>query len=691
MGQRPLGGSCSSLLHNKLLNSRLQITNMKKTISVRLSRVLVTALMVSLIAIGGFMPTNRAAAATIPEMQAQIQLLLAQITQLQMKLAAMQGQSTVCPYTWNRTLTIGSTGPDVKKLQQFLNSSPDTQLANSGIGSKGQETEYYGPMTGAAVIKLKNKYSSELLTPYGLTTADMYFGGATLAKVNSLCKPVQTPTTPSTPSTPSTPNNQVEERGNEAILSHFKTSSGDDTNLEEGQKNVQVMEVEADIKDSDITITRVDIAVEHVSGDEDDPWDTFKEVSLYVDGKKVAHKDADSKSDWSENSPYNDAYRIRLSGLSLDFDESEDLNLSVAVTLQNGIKGSDDGLSWNVFIPDNGIRFSDDSRTYQEIGDNDEVVNIDIMREGGNDELSIKTSKDDPDSTTLEVRDDRSSDWLTVFAFDLDTGDSTNDIELNKLPISLTVSSGNVSTYLHDVRLVVDGQTYDDVTITDGTTNTMLFDFDSGDLVIDAGDRVTAELEVKFKSLALANEGVTIFGSVDGDNIEAEGADDLTDSQLSGASTGDEHTLRTFGLTSEDKGSSADTVGQTDPYGEYAIKFDLTAFNGDFYLTKAATTTTSTSTGGVMYTVDGTTPFTGTVSTVLSSSAKENNGNFILREGQTETFTLAVVINPDTAGQYRIKLNKVYFSANTDGVTDVGTLELSPATDYRTSYKFINN
>jgi peptidoglycan hydrolase-like protein with peptidoglycan-binding domain len=39
-----------------------------------------------------------------------------------------------------------------------LNSDPDTKLADSGPGSKDQETEYFGPLTKAAIIKFQEKY-----------------------------------------------------------------------------------------------------------------------------------------------------------------------------------------------------------------------------------------------------------------------------------------------------------------------------------------------------------------------------------------------------------------------------------------------------------------------------------------------------------------------------------------------------
>ncbi|MBI4121330.1 MAG: peptidoglycan-binding protein [Parcubacteria group bacterium] len=64
---------------------------------------------------------------------------------------------TVSP-VFNRSLTLGARGEDVKRLQQLLNSDPDTRVAASGVGSAGNETDYFGPGTGAALQKFQVKY-----------------------------------------------------------------------------------------------------------------------------------------------------------------------------------------------------------------------------------------------------------------------------------------------------------------------------------------------------------------------------------------------------------------------------------------------------------------------------------------------------------------------------------------------------
>jgi hypothetical protein len=119
-------------------------------------------------------------AQSVEDLTKQINDLLSLITTLQAQLAALQGGAPVaavgvCPYAWTSNLTNGSTGNDVMKLQQFLNSDPATSLGTSGAGSPGNESTYFGSITKAGVVKFQNKYASEVLAPVGLSAGTGYF------------------------------------------------------------------------------------------------------------------------------------------------------------------------------------------------------------------------------------------------------------------------------------------------------------------------------------------------------------------------------------------------------------------------------------------------------------------------------------------------------------------------------------
>ena len=125
----------------------------------------------------------------VSDLQDQINALLATLTDLQTQLAALQGDGTVtgCTITsFDRNLSVGMTGDDVKCLQVVLNSASDTQLAASGVGSSGSETSYFGPLTKAGVVKFQEKYADDVLASWGLTSGTGYVGTTTRAKLDTL-------------------------------------------------------------------------------------------------------------------------------------------------------------------------------------------------------------------------------------------------------------------------------------------------------------------------------------------------------------------------------------------------------------------------------------------------------------------------------------------------------------------------
>ncbi len=80
--------------------------------------------------------------------------------------ASLNGTAPVSPspamtsgYVFATDLKLGSRGTDVWNLQRVLNSDAATQVAATGPGSPGNETQYFGPATQAAVKKYQTMHS----------------------------------------------------------------------------------------------------------------------------------------------------------------------------------------------------------------------------------------------------------------------------------------------------------------------------------------------------------------------------------------------------------------------------------------------------------------------------------------------------------------------------------------------------
>lgn len=142
--------------------------------------------LLTIVSVSGITP---AAAQTTAELQAQITALLAQISALQAQLGGSTTTGgTTTTYNFTRDLTLGSTGEDVKALQQYLNANGYV-VAASGAGSVGNESTYFGSLTQAALAKFQ--------AANGISPAAGYFGPITRSKIASMGS--TTPTTPTTP------------------------------------------------------------------------------------------------------------------------------------------------------------------------------------------------------------------------------------------------------------------------------------------------------------------------------------------------------------------------------------------------------------------------------------------------------------------------------------------------------------
>lgn len=106
-----------------------------------------------------------------------------------------------CPYHWTTDLKIGSKGPEVRALQQFLNQNATTTVAVAGAGSPGHESDRYGALTARSVTRFQEMYRADVLDPQHLTAGTGRVGAATRTKLNALCDAMSTSATSTTVTT----------------------------------------------------------------------------------------------------------------------------------------------------------------------------------------------------------------------------------------------------------------------------------------------------------------------------------------------------------------------------------------------------------------------------------------------------------------------------------------------------------
>jgi peptidoglycan hydrolase-like protein with peptidoglycan-binding domain len=569
--------------------------------------------------------------------------------------AAVGGSSSSdsCTLKTAPDMTIGAQGANVTDLQMFL--------ADGGylVMPAGVSYGYFGSLTASALAS----YQAAM----GISPAAGYFGPVTKASIS--CAPATETETGSTGGSASL-------SGGEASLEDYDISSGDEDEVEEGA-SAEVAEIEFDVEDADAMIDRVDLKFANASTtDSTDVWDALESVQLLIDGKEVASANLDDEDDYLDE----DEGTIRLSNIDYTVEEGETVTIVVEVTAQDNID-SDDLDTFLVSVDQDGIRATDGEGIQQYLvtsSESSETVSFDVVEEGDGEELNVSSSSNDPDSETLKVEDDKKSDWYEIFAFDVEAEES--DIEFDKVTLKLT-SDVAVADVIDDLELSIDGENFDDWSIASTTAlvTTVEFDID-GDFTLDADDEIEVVLSAKFKSANGSNysSGATIKAQIEDEAIEAEGADDLVSD---GTAMGEEHTLVTEGIVVPKSGFSDEGSVKSNDDGtivEFTFEFQVSAFEDDFYVATSSVTTFVEGAGAASSSV-----------TVDSTGDEDTTGVFTVEEGETETFTVTVVLSSAVSGQYRVGLDNVKYTTNTDGVSSLQTREVENS-DFRTKYSQVN-
>lgn len=301
--------------------------------------------------------------------QAQINALLVQVAKLQAQLTALQGG-----VAFTRDLTIGSSGSDVTRLQQFL-------IAR-GHAIPAGATGYFGEQTRAALAGYQS--ANSIVPPAG------YFGSVTRTNVNA--KLAITP--PVTPPSNNDDDEDEDDLSGDAMLSGARIEEGDDEEVEEGE-TAEIALVTFDVEDGDAQIEELELGFRAASGnDEDKPWNTFETVTISVDGDELASERVSSELDWRESD--REPYIFRFEGLDFRAREGETVELVIEIEARDDIDGIDDDENWTLSLEDNAVRGTDASDNDIETDGSGDIT-FAVVEEGNT------SNDDDEDDGDAEV------------------------------------------------------------------------------------------------------------------------------------------------------------------------------------------------------------------------------------------------------------------------------------------------
>jgi hypothetical protein len=607
--------------------------------------------------------------------------------------------SSVCPYTWTRNLTQGSTGNDVRQLQIFLNDQSGVQVAVAGPGSPGQETSYFGSLTAGAVAEFQSKYAAEVLAPVGLTQPTGFFGPSTRSKANELCRQVTIPDDEEDETEDDTGIGSDEENGSnededgdtetdarEAFISDFElTGSPSNADLSEGERE-NVLGFTFEVNNSDVRVQRVDLlagALDQNNGE--DPFDYIDTITLYHDGDRVDEWDADDEDNWSSEGNSdgdigdsgNELWRFRMSGFDIDVADGEEPEFVIAFTAQSNLDSDDLPQNFELAIAgdendDGGVRAVDAAGIQHEFGSTNDTEEV-SFEESDNGSLTVSSNSNNPDSRVVHVDDSSDTDDVTSLIFDIDADDQ--DIQLNELIARAAVTgASDINDVVSTLYLYQDDQLLASESVPSVSGQSATITFEDLDFVIEDGERLPFEVRMDlFETDGGSNyaDGTTVEVDVSADDIEAEEVtgeeNDLSGSDLRGDARGERMYLYDvapqFSLRNTDAAirDSGDDVTS----GEYSITFEVTADEDEdiyipFYSSTESESIVAKPTDGNGRVV-AVPEFDATISRDRRSDSgvEREDDTWIIPSGETGVFTLKSVIDNDGGSATRFLATKI--------------------------------
>lgn len=509
-------------------------------------------------------------------------------------------------------------------------------------------------------------------------------------------------------STPSNTGPLAGSAGEISDVNRLSQYSGEEVGA--AQKDVKVLgfEVKA-TKEGDIALksVKVSFVISNASGSTklDDYADS---INVWQGSTKVGSADS---ADFNKDSTGHYSKTVSLSNSIVRSDATEKFYVSVNA-LSNLDSGDIDSEVATIGI--DSIRFEDGSgvvSTDSTAGDLPiSGVSVAFVSFSTASDTKLKVSLNNtPVAGVVKVDANDNTDHVVLLKGKLKL-EGTSDVWLDALPVTLTSTNtlGSITAITGSVTLKLGNNTYTESTGTNcvsesdfstpDTCSTSGSDsagilFDNLDYTISAGQTVDFTVEAEINDLDATVGASVNFDATDtlsasllsNDRAylvaENEDGDQLTDStEMTGSAVGEVQTFQGTGIAValvSSTGTVAMGASGSPDLGTYTLTFDVTAFGGDMYID--GTKPLLTGTDAIDLDIIPATGGTGTQDAVITSSTGatrtgtiNTTARFLVREGETERFTITSVVTPTVAGGlYAVKLASLSYDDADNDITDI--------------------
>ncbi|MFW5853660.1 MAG: peptidoglycan-binding domain-containing protein [Patescibacteria group bacterium] len=646
---------------------------MKKLLTVLAGSAIAVAMVVGA-------PTS-AGAQTVEELQAQIQELMAQIQDLTAADDAPSTGVSELPATLQANLAPDDTGAAVKALQEWLNANGYT-VASSGPGSAGNESEYYGSLTQDAVGDLQD----DLGVDYGEYRG--YWGPSTRAAVEATMVESEpepglpegcTDTTGFSPVTGEPCDTEVEDLpegctdatgfspvtgepcdgsdpedddegdvAREGSMDVSRNSSPSNVELKKGQTK-DVMGFEVDVRDSDITLNRIDVRFDAR------PWLYFDKIAI-MDGDTVVAEIADfGSSDFTEITSGSE-YRLRFSNVDYVVPKDSKKDLTVRISALSFTDREDAEIE--ILTDDYAVRGTDTVGLSHESGWSGRKFDFTASSVG---QITPTLSSDTPQKRNVEVDSDYETEGVELLVFKLKA--DNQDVEINELKFDIASTTGSANDIADMLTRV---ELYEGSNLI-GTADTIAATTTFTDLEYEISKdetktlRLVADVSELGDNLA-ADDGVQ--ASLAADSVAIVGEDTNYEDVTVGGSTvtSEEVTFVDLAVSVSDMSAVASAITDNPALAQVTFQFTLSSNGGDVYISKTAATAISDSSSASSSAIDEITS---------SSKAGDTGSDFFVADGTSRTFTVQANMDNTggTAGNKNLSIDEITWG-ETAGAND---------------------